>query len=147
MKYNKICDCCGQGVVAYTHNINRPIVEAFIRLVEYYQDTRSGVNINQDLGLTHNQKCNLPKLQYYGLIRRTPEGWFPTIRGMMFYFGEIPVLAPVATLGNEVIPDNHEAWDTHEKSRKSIMIGDIVETHYKPRSAYQQEKSNQLGLL
>jgi len=147
MKYQKECQCCGQSVTAYTHNINRQMIEAFIKLIEQYDKKKVPVNINQELGLDHNQKCNLPKLQYYGLIVRTPEGWLPTKQGHQFYYAEIGVLSPVATMGNELLSEDHEAWKTHEKKRKTVFINDIVANHYKRREEYQEEKSKQERLF
>lgn len=141
MKYTKTCECCGSKVTAFTHNVSQPMISAFIKFAERYIDTKSPININKDLRLTHSQKCNLPKMQYSGLIQSVEDNeWVLTIDGLQFYYGELSILLPVATMQNVVIPDNHEAWDTHRRPRKWKNIHDIYKTRYKQRQEYQEEK-------
>lgn len=147
MNYHKKCECCGQQLSAYTHNINHAMITAFVKLVKKYDSRLKPVNINQDLDLDHNQKCNLPKLQYFGLIKNCPEGWFPTDLGYSFYYGETTVLVPAATMGNDVLPDDHEAWATHKAKRVFRSIYNFGNYAYKKRPEYQAEKSNQVSLF
>jgi hypothetical protein len=147
MKYQETCPHCAGVIACYTHNINRLMIIAFQKLVEKYLHTKQPVNINTDLELDHNQKCNLPKMQYYGLIVKVPDGWAVTNRGLKFYYNELPVLMPVATLNNETIPDDHPAWKTHKKPRVEKYISQIDGYIYKKRPEYQQEKSKQGVLL
>jgi hypothetical protein len=147
VKYREECPHCGQVVAAYTHNINEPMIKAFIKLVEHYDESHRPVNINTDLGLDHNQKCNLPKLQYYGLIIHTQDGWVPSELGYDFYYGEAEVLCPAATMGNQVLPDDHPAWKTHSTKRFYRSISDIAEYFYKKRPEYANEKNNQGSLF
>lgn len=145
MKYQETCSHCHHKATAYTHNINRHMVEAFVRLNERFRLIRRPVNINTDLGLDHNQMCNLPKLQYYGFIRNTKDGWIITPEGDLFLMGQ-PIQTPVATINNEVIADDHPAWKTHKTSRKWKTITEFVDHKYKKRIEYQAEKTAQSSI-
>ncbi len=135
-------------VAAYTHNINRPMMIGFIRLVKCYLKTKKPVNMNKDLGLDHNQKCNVPKLQYYDLIKNIEGlGWVPTKLGIDFCQNKTKVLSPAATIENDVLPDSHPAWETHTKKRKMVGVYDILGFDYKKRPEYQAEKSAQDALF
>lgn len=148
MKYSKRCECCGHKITAFTHSVNKSMIGAFDRLVEFYLREGRSANINKELNLTHNQKCNLPKMQYYGLIQNLREGlWIPTRKGLSFYYGEISILMPVATINNKVIEDDHEAWNTHSTPRRTVNIMDIEESHYKQRPEYQEEKGSKSPTL
>lgn len=152
MKYQETCDCCGNKITAYTHNLNKPLVSALRQLVDFYQDTQidhrvSGkvCNLAKDLKLTHNQLANFQKLQYFGLVQDTKGGWYPTQLGIDFINGVERVYSPVATFKSEVLPFSHEAWKTHSKP---VLVGvkEIDETSYKQREEYASEKSGQSGL-
>jgi len=150
MKYHELCPHCDQQITAYTHNINHYMVDALHQLMDYYYRTKKSCNINKDLKLDHTQMCNLPKLQYFGFIRKVEVGkWYPTQRGLNFLENKLKVTVPVATLNNEVLPDNHKAWETHKKPRKEISVRDIVDTifEYKGTADYQKEKSPQEDLI
>jgi hypothetical protein len=144
MKYQETCPHCGQIITAYTHNINKPMAYAFVTFMQEYERTRRPVNINSGLSITHNQICNMPKLQYYGLIKRLEgEGWIPTERGILWYKGEAAIETPVATMSNRVLPDNHPAWATHKKGRTTVTLESVTGFRYKQRDEYQAEKSRQ----
>lgn len=147
MKYQESCECCGGVVTAYTHNLNVPLVKALRKLVDYFEEYRKACNLQKCLDLTHNQLANFQKLQYFGLVFGTREGWIPTQEGVEFIHGEFTVVNPVATMGNKVIPDNHKAWETHGKERKLMSIEMIDDVSYKKREAYQSEKSPQSSLF
>ena len=87
-------------------------------------------------------------MQYYGLLKRIGDNeWIPTEEGIAFYYGEHKVLAPVATLANKVLPDDHDAWKTHIKKRQWLKINSVLPNFYKRRQEYQAEKSNQMRIV
>lgn len=145
MKYTEECGHCGHVVTAFTHNLNKPLINLFIRFVEEYLRNPRPINVNQEIQATHTQLCNWQKLRYFDLIKEVDgQGlWVPTSIGIDFYYGEITMLTPVATINAEVIPDDHEAWETHTRDRQWKTIREIEETHYKKRPEYQAEKSPQ----
>lgn len=140
MKYSKTCDHCGHQKTAYTTTINVSLANALKQLVEFYEIKKQKCNLQKDLRLTYNQYNNFQKLQYFGLVKRDSEGWFPTNEGMEFIYGSVCITIPVATIDGEVLPDDHEAWDTHKGERKQVFIFDIDETAYKKRPDYAKER-------
>lgn len=146
MKYQEKCDCCGNKITAYTHNLNKPLIGALRQLVDFYDDGGGHCNLARDLKLTHNQLANFQKLKYFGLVLDVPDGWIPTIHGREFIHGAEKVYNPVATFKNEVLPFSHPAWQTHSKP---VLVGvrDVDEASYKQREAYASEKSGQGTLL
>lgn len=145
MKYSKECPYCGHTMTAYTHNLNRPMVLAFIAVAEAYLVNREPVNVYALDGLDYNQKCNFQKLRYFGLMDFSGGvGWYPTELGFKFYYGERSVQTPVASMGNQVLPDEHEAWHTHGGARMWVRITDLADDWaYKKRPDYMAEKSKQ----
>lgn len=153
MKYREKCECCDRChkySVAYTHQINKPMILAFQAFIEKYFETKTYVKINEEtLGIDHNQICNLQKMKYYGLmVRHEGEAWLPTKKGVAFYFGRAFVMTPAGSIDNEILPDDHPAWETHKKKRELKWIWDFDEEwKYKKRPEYQQEKSGQGMML
>lgn len=154
MKYQETCDCCGNKITAYTHNLNKPLVGALRQLVDFYQASQidhrisgKACNLAGDLRLTHNQLANFQKLQYFGLVIDIKDGWIPTRLGIDFIHGLETVLNPVATFKNEVIPLTHEAWKTHTATPQRVNVHDVDETCYKQRVEYATEKSSQANLF
>lgn len=152
MKYHEKCECCGNVITAYTHNLNKPLVGALRQLVDFYQGSQIdhrvvglACNLANDLKLTHNQLANFQKLQYFGLVRDTKGGWYPTQLGIDFINGVERVYSPVATFKSEVLPFSHPAWETHPKPHV-VGVKDIDETSYKQREEYANEKSCQRAL-
>lgn len=145
MKYVTTCETCDHRVSAFTHHLNKPLVNVFIRFVEEYLRRQEPVNPNREIKATHNQLANWQKLRYFDLIKEADgDGkWVPTSIGIDFYYNDVAVLTPVATINAEVIPDDHEAWETHTRDRQWKTIREIEETHYKTRPEYQAEKSPQ----
>lgn len=148
MKYQEQCDHCHGISAAYTHNINFSMISAFKQFVQKFEETDRAVNISTDLKLTHNQICDIIKLQYYGLMQRTHEGgyWKPTDIGLLFYHGAHAVTMPVATINNHVLKDDHPAWETHHKARRTAKIMDFFEKDYKQHQDYADEKNTHLPL-
>lgn len=141
MKYSKVCPHCGQKVTAFTHKLNKVIVQCFIRFVERYVEEKRPININKEMGWGHNQLANFRKLKFFKLIAKADDNgfWKPTQAGIRFYCGEEGVMNPVATMGGETLREDHEAWETHSKARRLAFIHDIDDTHYKERQEYKDE--------
>lgn len=145
MKYGSTCGECGHVKTAYTLPLNKSMVAAFIRFADRY--LREGKPIaKEELGLTNSQYGNFQNLRHFGVIeqREKGSGWHLTALGEAFYFGEHPLLVPVAHMGGETLPYDHEAWATHDDKPVAMMIGDIEATHYKKRPEYQAEKAGHL---
>lgn len=145
MKYRKECECCGHVEAAYTHRLNKTIIGTLITFVELYQRVNRPVNVNTEINWSHNQLASFRKLKFFGLVDKTNNNgcWVPTTLGLRFYYGEASVTNPAASLNDQVLPPDHEAWATHEETRTVVKINDIEETHYKKRPEYQGEKSAQ----
>jgi len=147
MKYHEKCHHCGHQLTAYTHNLNKALVNALAQLVFFYHKERSPANLQQDLDLTKNQYNNFQKLQYFGLVRRTKDGYYPTSKAISFIAGTTPCYNKVATLGKTVFENDHPAWKTTNVDPELVMVWDIDERFYKRRGDYQEEKSNQIKLF
>lgn len=147
MRYHETCPHCGNQTTAYTHNLNKTLVSALDQLVTHYYKQYSPVNLQQDLDLTKNQYNNFQKLQYFGLVRRTTNGYYPTSKGISFTAGLTHCQNKVATLGKRILENDHPAWETTNVSPETVMIWDIDERFYKRREDYQKEKSNQIKLF
>ena len=119
MKYTTTCDECHHKVTAFSHSLNEPLVSVFTRFVAEYLRIRRPINPNKEITATHNQLANWQKLRYFGIIKEVDgQGlWVPTELGIAFYYSEKPIRTPVATINAVVIPDDHEAWETHTKPR------------------------------
>lgn len=65
MKYSETCSCCDHTVTAYTHILNKSLVEALIQLVDFYNVKKCKCRLQNDLNLTKNQYNNFQKLQYF----------------------------------------------------------------------------------
>ena len=141
MKYSKTCDHCDHQNTAYTNNLNAQMVGALKQLVEFYETKKKKCNLQENLRLTHNQFANFQKLQYFGLARRDKEGWLPTNDGIEFIYGSVCITVPVAVMNGEILPDDHEAWDTHAGERHQVFVFDIDETAYKKRPEYAKERN------
>ena len=123
------------------------MVEAFCQLVEYYLEKGIAANIDKDLDLTKSQFANFQKLRYFGIAYNIESGWLPSMKGMDFYHGKIRINSTVATMNNEVLPDDHEAWETHTRSIVRITINEVLPYYFKSKTQYQAEKSPQLSLF
>lgn len=144
MKYQERCESCGHIKTAYTHKLNKLLCQSLRDLIDFYERTKSACNLQRDLNLTKSQYNNFQKLQYWLLVRRAPEGWYPTEHGINFIEGRIFIPNIVATLESEVLGTWHEAWKTHKGNKpKMVSIKDIFLAVWKPRSEYQLEKTGQ----
>lgn len=148
MKYQEKCPHCGHTKTAFIHKLNKPLVKALRQLVDFYGENGSGCNLQRDLNLTKNQYNNFQKLQYFDLVFKCPEGWFPSAYGMSFILGSSMVFDKVATIESVVLPSYHEAWKTHKGSiPKPISVKEIDIDSWKNRQEYQSEKSRQTSLM
>lgn len=147
MKYHTKCEHCGHQVTAYTYSLNVGKVRALRSLVDKYEETRKPVELGT-LGLTNSQYTNFCHLPYFGLAQYIPgEGWVPTPKGIMFIEGHVAISMPVAVMGGEVLPNDHEAWQTATRQPKLYSVRQIDETSYKQKVEYQQEKSMAASLF
>ena len=147
MKYAKQCSNCGHRITAYSHHLNKPLVSALAQMVERYQDLRRCLNLQKDLNLTKNQYNNFQKLQYWNLVKRTEQGWYPTALGIEFTLGQKKIYDKVATFGKEILWYGHDFWKKAKKKPQLVAIWDIDMSFYKKRPEYQEEKSNKLKLF
>jgi len=147
MKYKQSCECCGHNMTAYTHNLNKPLVNALIQLTNFYWKMHKPANLQKNLNLSKNQYNNFQKLQYFRLVKRIEKGWLPTEDGLDFVDNKIMIQSPVATLGKNILPLYHDAWKTHSGKVRRLYISDIIGYQYKTRPEYQEEKSNQASLI
>lgn len=134
MKYKETCQHCHHTKNAFVHKINRPIVNGLKQLVEFYKNNKKGCNINQDLQLSHNQKCNLPKLQHFGLMVRLDDGWYPTQRGYEFIHGMRKTMIRVVTFDGIVPLKDHPAWNDVKIEFRDVW--EIDDTAYLKREDY-----------
>lgn len=147
MNYLKKCDCCGHQITAYTVGINKGLLEAFVRFGDYYLQNRQGISkhIMESLGIikSNSQYTNFHNLQYFGIIAHDEgnrEIWHLTPFGEKFFYNEVSVLSPVAVMAGRVLPDDHEAWLSHAKPRRSVRIDSRLDPSYKRWREYRQEK-------
>lgn len=140
MNYTSNCSHCGHQITAYSHSLNAPLVQALEQLNNFYFLKKRGCNLQKDLTLTKNQYNNFQKLQYFGLVARTENGWLPTQLGSNFLRGGVAVVNPVATFGKEILESMHEAWKTSKKKPSPVHISQIKNYTWKGREAYKEEK-------
>jgi hypothetical protein len=63
----KHCECCGAPLVEYKHSLSKGIARCLYKLA---QAGGGPIKLNE-LPLNHTQQCNMPKLQYWGLIEKS----------------------------------------------------------------------------
>lgn len=143
MNYSNKCDHCGHIETAYVHSLNVGKVQALKKLVESYERPLTlGLPCELgSLGISNSQYTNFCHLVYFGLAEHLENGWIPTEVGIKFIHGEVGVTIPQAVMGGVILPDDHEAWQTHTGARRTAFVFDVDETAYKKRSEYAQEKA------
>jgi len=146
MKFSKECPCCGHKVAAYTYRLNKGLCESLKKLINAYRGTRKASKL-ADLGLSNAQYSSFAHLQYFGLAQRTEHGWYPTPKGESFMVNTGSCVDTVAILNNEVLPLDHEAWQTHDRQPRFVMCDDFLPYEYKQRSEYQEEKGSKYPQL
>ncbi len=146
MKYTKKCEQCGHIKTAYAFVLNKSLINALRQLVDFYEKNKRAAQL-KDLSLTNNQYVNFSHLQYFGLIKPTPEGWYPSNDGIAFIYGDAPVVMPVVVMEGKVLSYDHEAWLTHDIKPKEHYVQNINAEAYKKRLEYQTEKSQATSLF
>jgi|TARA_Y100000310_G_scaffold270565_1_gene284485 hypothetical protein len=147
MNFQEMCNHCGHKKTAYTANINKPLLEAFIKFVQRYYELKRSLKISE-IRLTNSQYNNFQKLKYFGIIDQAgTQGWYLTEFGAKFYKGEAYILSPVAHIDGKALSADHPAWRTSGMVRKQIKIYDILPYHYKQRSEFAAEKAQQQRMV
>lgn len=140
MKYWTECECCGHKIVAHVHRLNKGLVDAFCTFRFFYWSNVGNPNV---LPLTHNQKANWQKLQYWWIVERVKGGWVVTDKGHDWRFDRISINDIVATMWKKILPYNHEAWHTTKVMPKWIALSSVLTLEeykqYKRREDYQEE--------
>jgi hypothetical protein len=140
MKYSKLCECCGHSVKAYSHTLNVQLLQALKQLSNFYEANKRGCHLQNDLPkLTKNQYNNFQKLQYFRLIIKKEDGWYPTRLADNFLKGETSIYMPVATFGKSVLTPEHEAWESAEKKPMLRFITEVKGFTWKKLEDYLQD--------
>lgn len=111
-----ICPHCGAKMQAYWHKLTPGLVGALVKLRAGVDKSKvNHINPDKDLdGTPHelkkNERSNLSKLRFHGLIAKYKEGgeriqgeWLITRRGFAFLRGEEAVPSKVKTYRNKVV--------------------------------------------
>lgn len=100
-KKQKRCEACNAKIVNYSHKLNAGLVTA---LKKMYDHSDTMVHLGR-LDLTYNQRCNFPKLKYWGLVQQGKLSgyWYLTKTGGEFVEGHIGVPSHMVTYRNEVV--------------------------------------------
>lgn len=122
------------------------MVRALRKLVDFYQANKKPAMLEK-LDLTNSQYGNFATMAHFGVIRNTPDGWVPTEKGLMFIQGEITLMMPIAIMARDVLPFDHEAWQTATRKPKTKHISQIDSVSYKQKIEYQKEKSSSSTLF
>ena len=111
------CECCGAKLVEYKHSLSKSLLRA---LVIFMQDSGGAWMQLKDTRLSHNQRCNFPKLRYWGIIDKVtdPDGkgvnWAITKAGWAFLEGRHAVCKHAWTFRGEWIRGEGEALKIDE---------------------------------
>lgn len=129
-------------ITAYPHPLNKQMVNAFVLFMQKYFEVGGTIIPNVELGLSATQIANFQKMQHYKLIKKIDkvDGYIPTLFGVEFYNGSLPVVYPAISFDNKVVGVDHPAWETFDKERKILYIGDIVDVTWKRREEYREDK-------
>lgn len=135
-------------VHAYPHNLNTSLVIAFCKFAEEFIRTKQPVNVcnaQEFSGLDFNQRNNFQKLQYFGIVTRSKDGYILTKFGEEFFYGEEKCAQKVATLDNEVLSYSHPAWEGEKPVQWKYIYEYLNEQDFswKKRPEYQEEASLQ----
>lgn len=147
MSFNSKCGYCGHVEAAYSHHLNAQMVMALRQIVDFYEKEKRPCNLQKDLCLSKNQYNNFQKLQYFGLVARTKEGWWPELNGDGFIRGEKMCYDRVATFKKSVLGAESIFWKDVKEKPRLVRVWDIDVSSFKSREAYQQEKTSQLNLF
>lgn len=117
------CPTCGATMAQYRHVLNKNLIKALLRL---YRKGGGPLNVNEALGMTHNQAANWQKLRYWDLVRKAerPDGthkggyWVLTHLGKLFCENRAAVAKWAWTFRGEV-----QSYDGPELYVSSIVDG------------------------
>jgi len=129
----KICECCGQKIVQYKHNINKTLISGLFKLYKYGQPSRL-----DKLKLTNTEHANFQKLRYFKLIVKTDDKhkWSITEFGKGFIEG-------VSNCPKFVFTENGR---TINYSTELVLLADVKEcAQYKIE--WQEQASSQPKLF
>lgn len=142
MKYRKDCECCWHRSAVYVKSLNKGLIQALGKLIEFYNLKHRPANLQKDLNLTHNQYCGFQQLQYFGLVDHdVKNSRVPTPFWMDFFDWQIPCENRVATLNNKRLPFDHECRETDKKKWKVRYVWEFDSQYrYKSKEEYQLEK-------
>lgn len=151
MKYFLPCSSihpCGKGSTAYTHRLNPSNIQAFRRFVQKWAQKRRPCD-PEGLNFSHLQLCSWQRLKHWGLIQKVDDDarYIVTPLGLDFYNGLVQLNDVVATINDERIPDDHEAWLTHGRKPRKTYIWQVDASGYKPKQEYIQEASRQSSIF
>lgn len=94
------CECCGAKVVEYKHSMTRALINT---LIVFYEEV--GDSWGKGDMLSHNERCNFPKLRYWRLIEKK-EGtseWRIRDLGKDFLAGHLHIPKKAITYRGEVV--------------------------------------------
>lgn len=141
MKYQKVCECCWEKVVWYTHKLNKWLISWLDQLVRFYKKNHTWANLQRDLDLSINIYNNFQKLQYFTLIKKDKWGRIPTDFWIRFIEWSIPCYTTVATLWKNIIRFDHPARQTVKELPTKKFIREFDwQYSYKKREEYQLER-------
>jgi len=141
MTYTTTCECCWHKVTAYTHRLNKNLLDGFTKLVEFYKEHNRSCSLSE-LDLNNNQYSNFQKLQYFWIARRDENWRTPSVFWNQFFLWISPCRDVVATMWKELeIWIDHKFRQEKNKKPKILMYSDFCDIHwYKKREEYQVEK-------
>lgn len=105
ISHSEICQHCGATVAEHKHGLSKGLVRSMY-IVAKAQEIKSPVKLIKTK-LNHSQRCNLLKMQYWGMLARAnPDKdsgeWYITEKGFQFMRGEVSMPHYVRTFRNEV---------------------------------------------
>jgi len=121
---------------------------------QYLANNRQGIKKRDIQDLVNVEVTTFHHLEYFGLITRYGEEqgneWHLSKDGEQFFAGQEPVFDLIAHMDGEILPLNHECWDTNKDKPKLTMIWEIMKqsqreweeyTHYKEirKSSFQKK--------
>lgn len=140
MPYERACPHCGHIERVYFHKLNKPMVLALKKLCDMYLEKRKRIKL-VELNLNNNDFSNFQKIKYWGLVHRDEHGWIPTRRAFMFFRGDFSIPEVQATLNNQVLKWDDEAWKARSKANEIVSIKDydiVLDNNYENINYYLQ---------
>jgi hypothetical protein len=123
--------------------MNEGLARAFLAFID--ARIKAGRPIKKgEIGLTNAQYSNFQNLRHFGLIHQPAVlsgAWETTMIGWAWYRGDYRIPSPVAHMGGNTLPQNHEAWKSHAGERTAVSIQDVLPEEWKQRAEFAAEKS------